>query len=102
MRRKGESNMELTEQEILQDVLIAQKFMLHMYCQFGLECSNPTLRNLFSDLSKASSEQDFKVFKIMNDKGFYPTTVAQTKDVNQAIKMHTQMQSELETKLNEE
>lgn len=94
--------MELTEQEILQDVLIAQKFMLHMYCQFGLECSNENLRNLFSDLSKASSVHDFKVFKIMNEKGFYPTVVAQNKDVKQAIKMHMQMQTELETKLNEE
>ena len=94
--------MELTEQEILQDVLIAQKFMLHMYCQFGLECSNENLRNLFNDLSKASSVHDFKVFKIMNDKGYYPTVTAQNKDVNQAIKMHTQMQTELETKLNEE
>lgn len=94
--------MELTEQEILQDVLIAQKFMLHMYCQFGLECSNENLRNLFNDLSKAPSVHDFKVFKIMNDKGYYPTVTVQNKDVNQAIKMHTQMQTELETKLNEE
>lgn len=94
--------MELTEQEILQDILIAQKFMLNMYCQFGLECSNPALRNLFNDLSTISSEENFKVFKIMNDKGFYPMTIAQVKDVNQAVKMHTQMQNELETKLNEE
>lgn len=94
--------MELTEQEILQDVLIAQKFMLSMYSQFGLECSNPTLRNLFNDLSTVSSEENFKVFKMMHDKGFYPITIAQVKDVNQAVKMHTQMQTELETKLNEE
>ena len=92
----------MTEQEILQDILIAQKFMLHMYCQFGLECSNPALRNLFNSLSEVASTHDFKIFKIMNEKGFYPKTPAQIKDLKQGIKMHTQMQTELENSLNEE
>ena len=91
--------MDLTEQEILQDAIIAQKFLMHMYCQFGLECSNSALRKLFSELHLISSEHDLKIFKIMNEKGFYPKTEAPVKDVKQAIKMHTEMQEKLEEKL---
>lgn len=91
--------MELTEQEILQDALIAHKFLMHMYCQFGLECSNTELRNIFSKLHDIASAHDLKIFEIMHKKGFYPVTVAQTKDVKEAIKMHTQMQEELSSKL---
>jgi len=91
--------MGLTQQEILQDAIIAQKFLMHMYCQFGLECSNQTLRDLFSELHGEASKHDLKLFKVMNEKGFYPKTEAPVKDVKQAIKMHTEMQKMLEEKL---
>lgn len=91
--------MKLTEQEILQDSIIAHKFLMHMYCQFGLECSNTSLRDLFSELHSVSSSHDLKIFKTMNEKGFYPKTEAQVKDVKQALKMHTDMQEKLEEKL---
>lgn len=61
--------MELTEQEILQDALVAHKFLMHMYCQFGLECSNQPLRSLFNELHNVASEHDLKLFEIMNKKG---------------------------------
>ena len=91
--------MQLTEQEILQDALIAHKFLMRMYAQFGLECSMPALRDLFQSLYKVSSLHDFKIFEIMNAKDYYPTTPAQAKDIKTAVKMHTQMQSQLEEKL---
>jgi len=91
--------MDLTQQEILQDAIISHKFLMHMYCQFGLECSNQTLRDLFSELHAVSSSHDLKIFKVMNEKGFYPKTEAPVKDVKQAIKMHTNMQEKLEEKL---
>lgn len=91
--------MELTEQEILQDSIIAQKFIMHMYCQFGLECSNQSLRDLFSELHDEASKHDLKLFKVMNEKGFYPKTEAPVKDVKQAIKMHTEMEEKLKEKL---
>lgn len=91
--------MELTEQEILQDSLIAEKFLINMYCQFGLECSNPELRSLFTELYNVALDHDFKIFKIMNEKNFYPTTPATMANVKQAIKLHSQMQKELEQKI---
>ncbi len=91
--------MQLTEQEILQDALIAHKFLMHMYCQFGLECSNKELRDMFAELHNVASEHDYKIFKIMNEKGFYPITAAPCKEVKQTLKMHTQMQKQLEEKV---
>lgn len=92
--------MEFTVQETLQDALIAHKFMIHMYTQFGIECSNSQLRDLFSELREVAEDHDFKIFTIMHQKGLYPTTPAASKDVKQAVKMHTEMQIELENKLN--
>lgn len=87
--------MEFNTQQILQDAIVAQKYLLKMYCQFGLECSNPTLRNLFAELYQQTSEHDYAIFKVMNDLNYYPTTPAQAKDVSKAIKLHTEMQAEL-------
>ena len=93
--------MQLTDQEILQDAIVAHKFLMNMYCQFGLECSNATLRNLFEELHKVASEHNFKIFKIMNDKGYYPTMIAPTKEVKTTLKNHTQMQEELSGLIND-
>ena len=87
--------MEFNTQNTLQDALIAHKYLISMYCQYGIETSNETLRNLFYENQKIASEHDLKLFKIMNEKGFYPKTPAAAKEVKQTLKMHTQMQEEL-------
>ncbi len=92
--------MEFTEKETLQDALIAHKFLIHMYCQYGIECSNKTLRDLLSSLQGVAMEHDLKLFQIMNKKGFYPITPAPAKELKQTLTMHTQMQEELAQKLN--
>ncbi len=89
----------LTEQEILQDALIAHKFLIKMYCQYGIECSSQELRTLLNSLGDVASSHDLKIFNIMNQKGFYPTTPAPASKVNQTIKMHTKMEGCLEEKL---
>lgn len=93
--------MRFTEKETLQDAFIAHKFLMHMYCQFEIECSKKELRDLFEQLHKIASEHDLKLFNIMNKKGFYPASQAPSKDVKQAVKMHTEMQEMLEQKLQE-
>lgn len=92
--------MNLTEQEILQDALIAHKFLIDMYCQFGIECSNLELRNLFNEQRNVALDHEFKIFTIMNEKGFYPLTAAPVSKLSQTFKMHTKMQKNLEDKLN--
>jgi len=89
----------MTEQEILQDALIATKFLLSMNNSFGMECSNKPLRDLIEGQHKQISKHNFEIFEAMKKAGYYPVTVAPAKDVEQAIKMHTQMQQDLEDKL---
>lgn len=91
--------IEFTEQEILQDALVAHKFLMHMYSQFGIECSNLDMKKLYTELGNVAGNHQFKIFELMNEQGFYPTTPATQKDIKQAIKMHTQMQTELDSKL---
>lgn len=91
--------MEFTEKETLQDALIAHKYLINMYTQFAIECSNTELRKLFEENYNMALEHNLKLFNIMNEKGFYPTTPATAKDIKNAITMHRQMQTELEDKL---
>lgn len=91
--------MEFNTKNTLQDALIAHKFLISMYCQFNIECSNESLRTLFCENEKIALQHNLKIFKLMNEKGFYPTYPAPAKDVKQAVKMHTQMQEELSKNL---
>ena len=92
----------MTEQEILQDALIATKYLQAMYNQFELEGSNTTLRSLLIEHFTEVSNHNFIIFQIMEKEGFYPVTQAQAKEVNQAIKMHTEMQTALDKKLQQD
>lgn len=76
----------LTTQEILQDLLICEKFMLGMYKQFTIEASNQPLKTLLIENMKKSFDFQFKIFKLMNERNFYPTEQAETKKVTTAIK----------------
>jgi len=89
----------MTEQEILQDALVAHKFLMSMYNQFGMECSNLPLRKIFIEQYIEVSNHNFDIFEVMKKEGYYPVTAAASKEVNQAIKMHTQMQDDLNSKL---
>lgn len=89
----------MTEQEMLQDALIAHKFLLSMYNQFGMECSNLPLRKMLIEQYTEVSTHNFDIFEVMKKEGSYPITPAASKEVNQAIKMHAQMQKDLDLKL---
>lgn len=91
--------MEFNTQNTLQDALIAHKFLIHAYGQYSIECSNEQLRALFVENQSCALEHDLKIFKIMNEKGFYPATAAPAKDIKQTLKMHTEMQKTLEQNL---
>lgn len=85
----------MKEKEILQDLIIAHKFMLSMYNQFGLECSNKNLRNLFNKHHSEASRHNFEIFCMMKDRGLYPIMPAEQQEIDKAIEMHSTMQKEL-------
>lgn len=92
--------MEFTLEETLQDALIAEKFLMHMYCQFEIECSHSELRKLFTELHSNASKHNLEIFKVMNKEGFYPSTPAPAKDAKQAIKLQTEKAKKLKQKIN--
>ncbi|MGI5841876.1 MAG: spore coat protein [Christensenellales bacterium] len=77
---------QLTTQEILQDLLNCEKFMLTMYKQFTIEASNKTLKSLLIENMEEVFALQYKIFKLMNDRNFYPTEEAESKKIQQAIK----------------
>lgn len=91
--------MKLTEQEILEDSLIATKFLMHNICKNQIEGSNNILRKILDENYKIASEHNFKIFEIMKQKSLYPVTYAQTHEIKEKIKIHKEMQKNLENKL---
>ena len=92
--------MQPTEQEILQDGLCATKYMLLMCTKNLIEGSNTHLRNMFEELHKTASEHNFKIFEIMQEKGYYKTMPAEEKQIETALICHKDMQQKLEHKIN--
>lgn len=76
----------LTEHEILQDLLICEKFMLGMYKQFTIEASNPELKKLLIDNMKKAFDFQYKIFALMHERNLYPTEEAESKKVTGAVK----------------
>lgn len=76
----------LTEMEILQDLLIAEKFLLGMYKQYGIEASNMKLKNLLIDNMNNVFELQFKAFEMMHERNLYPTEEAEINKIVSTIK----------------
>lgn len=77
---------ELTEQEILQDCLICEKFLLEMYDQFTKEVSNLPLQDLMLENMEEVFKIQHQLFIEMKDRKFYPVTMAEKEQINQTIK----------------
>ena len=92
--------MKPTEQEILQDGLCATKYLMQMCAKNQIEGSTPQIRNLFLECFKAASEHNFKIFEIMQKKGFYETTPAAENMLQTKLDCHKDMQEKLEKKFN--
>ncbi len=87
-----------TEQEILQDGLCATKYLMQMCTKNQIEGSNKHLRTLFEQMHKTASEHNFKIFEMMQEKGYYKTMPTDEKQIQQKLAMHKDMQNKLENK----
>ena len=80
----------LTIQEILQDLLVCEKYMLEMYKQYTIEASNMPLKELCIENMKQTFDLQFKVFEEMKARDLYPVENAESKKVEQAIQTITE------------
>ena len=81
---------ELTEQEILQDLLVCEKYMLEMYKQYTIETSNLTLKDLCVENMKEIFVIQQEIYELMKTRNYYPVEYAEQKKIGQAIKTITE------------
>jgi len=77
---------ELTVQEILQDLICCEKYMLEMYKQYTIEASNDELKHLCIKNMNEVFEMQQTIFEEMRDRNLYPVENAESKKIEQAIK----------------
>ena len=73
----------LTLEELLQDALIAEKYMISMYEQFIKEASNVTLIDLLLDNFNELVETQHVLFLEMKERNMYPVTNAEKQKIEQ-------------------
>lgn len=82
---------QLTEQEILNDMLLQEKHMSSAYTTYVTEASCPNLRNLLTQNLTDIFNEQYQVFDTMRQKGMYQVKDAQTNEVQQAKQQFQQV-----------
>lgn len=72
-----------SEKEILADALITEKTSTTNYNTFSNECVHENVRNVMLNLLNQEHEIQDDVFKMMHEKGFYPTPAADDKKIQE-------------------
>lgn len=85
----------LSEKELMQDLLTSEKQVIGSYSTGIIESSCPNLRNVLVNNFTKEQNIQYKVFDAMNQKGWYPTKDAPTQDVEQVKNQANQMMNEL-------
>ena len=88
-------NSALSEQDILNQMLIQEKHMISSYSTFITEASCPNLRQLLTNNFEQTCEDQYQLFDCMRQKGYYQTKDAPDNDVQQAKQQLGQMRTQL-------
>ena len=79
-----------TEKEILGDALAAQKSSTGNFNTYANECVHEDVRQTMLHILKEEHDIQQDVFKMMHDKGYYPTPEAEQNKVNQVKQQYSQ------------
>lgn len=88
-------NTQLSEKDLMQDLLATEKQVISAYSTGITESSCPNLRNTLIDNFKNDQNIQYKIFDAMKQKGWYPTKDAPDNEVQQLKDEATQMMNEL-------
>jgi len=89
------ANQQLTEQEILNDMLLQEKHMSSAYTTYVTEASCPNLRSLLTQNLTDIFNEQYQVFDTMRQKGMYQVKDAQTNEVQMAKQKFQQMSQQM-------
>ena len=77
-------NTEMSEKEIISDVLYSQKHITETYNTFANECSAPMVRDAFLNLLEEEHQMQAEIFSEMQKRGWYQPEQAQQQKIAQA------------------
>lgn len=80
----NQSNTDMTEKEMMTDILNSQKQMTGMYNTFANECSAPAVRDEFMNLLNEEHQIQADVFSEMQKRGWYPVENVEQQKIEQA------------------
>ena len=75
---------QLTDQEMITDVLSSQKFVTGNYNTVANEAKSHQVHDAFMSILKEEHDMQFEVFNEMQSRGWYPTENAEQQKVNAA------------------
>lgn len=87
--------LNLSEQDMLNDLLTQEKQFISAYSTYISESSCPNLRHVLMTNFDQICEDQYKIFDLMRQKGYYPAKDAADADVNNAKQKFEQMKSQL-------
>lgn len=85
----------LSERELLNDILATEKQLLHAYSTYLAEATCPKLRTELNRIITETQQAQFDVYNAMQQKGWYNVKNAQLQEVQQAVQKFQQVQSQL-------
>jgi spore coat protein CotF len=85
----------LSEKDLMQDLLTTEKQVISAYSTGITESSCPNLRNVLLNNFRNAEDTQYKVFDAMKQKGWYQTKDAANNEVQQIKTKSNQMQQEL-------
>lgn len=86
----------LSEQELMNDALAAEKQLLSSYSTYIAEASCPNLRNELNKIISDTQQMQYSLYKAMEQKGWYQVKSAKLQEVQQAVDKYQQMKNQLQ------
>ena len=79
-----QSNMGMSEKEVLTDLLSSQKFVTGAYNSYCCEAAEPCVRSCLMSVLQDEHRIQEEIFDTMNQKGYYPVKKAEDPKLNAA------------------
>ena len=90
-----QNQFNMCEKDVLMDMLSTQKSLMSMYSLEISESVSPELRNTLDSLFSTVSSDQYKLWNLMNQKGFYPVENAEVTKLDQEKQKATQLKNYL-------
>lgn len=85
----------LADQDILEDMIAQEKYLIDSYSSFIPEATCPQLRQVLSDNLNGCCTSQYAVFDKMSQLGWYPIKNASQQEIDEALQKSGQLKQKL-------